>query len=367
MTRTVLRLALGLLIVLHGLVHLTGTAAGLGWGDTGLVVSPVAGWAWLVVCLLTVAAGIGFIAGRRRWWWLGAPAAAGSLALLAGHWPESAVGLVPDVVLLAAVAHSWWRSSPRSLPGRYRRGVAATPVPVPARGVVTEADLAGLPAPVAGWLRRTGAVGRPRVTRVRATLRGRIRGGPDEPWMTFTGEQVNTYGPRPTRHFLLDATRAGLPIDVLHVLTDGRALMTARLLSVIPVVDAAGPAMDLSEAVTLFDDLCLLAPAALIDAPVTWQPIDDRRVRATYRTGGQEVGAVLEFDESGDLRNLTSDDRLRAEPDGSFTPMRWDTPVHDFRDTGGRRLPGTAGARWHAPAGTFSYAELTILAVESGP
>lgn len=117
----------------------------------------------------------------------------------------------------------------------------------------------------------------------------------------------------------------------------------------------------------MFDDLCLLAPAALIDAPVTWQPIDDRRVRGTYRTGGQEIGAVLEFDEAGDLRTLVSDDRLRAEPDGSFTPMRWDTPVYDYHRTGDRRLPRTAAARWHAPAGTFTYAELTILTVESGP
>ena len=34
--------------------------------------------------------------------------------------------------------------------------------------------------------------------------------------MPFTGKQVNTYGPRPQRVFIMDATRSGLPVTVLH-------------------------------------------------------------------------------------------------------------------------------------------------------
>ena len=62
--------------------------------------------------------------------------------------------------------------------------------------LLIEHDLVRLPGPVAEYLRRSGAVGRPRVRNFRAQIHGRIRGGPDKPWMSFTGEQVNTYSPR---------------------------------------------------------------------------------------------------------------------------------------------------------------------------
>jgi hypothetical protein len=44
--------------------------------------------------------------------------------------------------------------------------------------------------------------------------------------------------------------------------------MRVKALGVMPMVDATGNVMDRSEAVTLFNDMCLLAPATLVDAPV---------------------------------------------------------------------------------------------------
>jgi hypothetical protein len=146
--------------------------------------------------------------------------------------------------------------------------------------------------------------------------------------------------------------------------------MEARVLSIVPVVRGAGPEMDRSEAVTLFNDLCLLAPAALIDAPVTWRPVDDARVRGTYRAGGQEVSAVLTFGVDGDLADFVSDDRDRAGHDGrSFTPTRWSTPVNALGHAGDRRHVATASAVWHAPGpdGTFVYAELAFEDVVANP
>jgi hypothetical protein len=57
--------------------------------------------------------------------------------------------------------------------------------PSGAAEVVTEVDLAGPPPPVAAYVRRAGAVGKPRVTNVYADVHGRIRGGADKAWMTW--------------------------------------------------------------------------------------------------------------------------------------------------------------------------------------
>ena len=71
-------------------------------------------------------------------------------------------------------------------------------------------------------------VGLPKVENFRATIHGRIRAGHDKPWMRWTGAQVNTYGPEPSRMFSMDATMSGLPVDVLHVFADRSATMRVR-------------------------------------------------------------------------------------------------------------------------------------------
>ena len=229
--------------------------------------------------------------------------------------------------------------------------------------VVTEADLSLLPRPLAAYVRRSGAVGKAKVTSLGADIHGRIRSGPDAAWMPFTGKQVNTYGEHPTRAFIIDATRSGLPVTVLHLYDHTSATMRGKLLSLATVVDAAGPEMDRSETVTVFNDLVVLAPGAIVDAPVQWTAIDASHVRGVYTTGDQSVSAILTFNAQHDLVDFVSQDRSRASADGeSFTKQQWSTPLSAFRTTGGHRLPATGEARWSAPApeGDFAYLEFHL-------
>jgi hypothetical protein len=286
-----------------------------------------------------------------------------SQTVIATSWGDAKAGTAANLIMLVAAGYGYASRGPRSLRAEYlRRAGAALAAPVPA-GVVTDGDLAILPEPLAGYLRRSGAVGQPRVGTFRATVHGRIRGGPDKPWMSFTGEQINTYRDTPQRLFLLDATMAGLPVDVLHVFDHGAATMRAKVGSVVPMVDAAGPDLDRAETVTLFNDLCVLAPAALVDAPVAWEAVDEHRVRGTYTLGAQTITAELVFDDDHDLVDFVSDDRLRAAPNGrSFTRQRWSTPLRDHRWFGPRRIASIGEGRWHAPPpdGQFPYLEFHV-------
>ena len=152
-------------------------------------------------------------------------------------------------------------------------------------------------------------------------------------------------------------------MTVLHVFDHGRASMRGRLLSVVPVLDASGPEMDRGETVTVFNDMVVLAPAALLSAPVVWTSLSDRDVRGTFTNGPQVVSATLHFNADDELIDFVSDDRLRASSDGTtFTPQTWSTPVQTYERFGGHRLPAEAVARWHAPApeGEFTYVELAF-------
>jgi hypothetical protein len=201
------------------------------------------------------------------------------------------------------------------------------------------------------------------VTSFAAAFHGRIRSGPSEPWMPFTGRQVNTYGPQPQRAFIMDATRSGLPVTVLHQFMGASATMRAKVVSLVPVVDAAGPEMDQGETVTVFNDLVVFAPGAIVGAPIRWTAMDATHVRGVFTNGGLSVSAVLTFDSDHRLVDFSSLDRLRASADGTaFTALPWSTPLSGHRDYGGYLLPMLGEARWDAPPpdGSFTYVELDL-------
>ncbi|MET0996307.1 MAG: DUF6544 family protein [Mycobacterium sp.] len=353
----------------HGLIHLLGAVKGFGWAEVTPLQQPIgpgAGVAWLLAATLVLTSAVLIAAKAPTWWWL--VALLGSVAsevAIATSWSDAKYGTAANLLLLIAAVYGFASLGPTSFHAQFRdRAVEAlTNAHAGSQALVSEGDLADLPEPLAAYVRRSGAVGRPRVTNFSAHFHGRIRSGPDQAWMPFTGEQLNTYGPRPERVFLMDATRSGLPVTVLHSFRDATATMRAKVLSLFTVVDASGPEMDRGETVTVFNDLVVLAPSAIVDAPVRWTAVDAHHVRGAFTDGDQTVSAELTFDANNDLVNFVSADRLRASADGkSFAGQVWSTPLAEHRDSNGLRVLVTGEGRWRAPEpeGPFTYVEFHV-------
>ena len=92
--------------------------------------------------------------------------------------------------------------------------------------------------------------------------------------------------------------------------------MQVKAAALVPVVDASGPEMDQSETVTLFNDMCLFAPASLVDPAIAWEPIDRTTARAAFSNAGHTIRAELSFNDAGELIDFRSDDRYQVSPDG---------------------------------------------------
>jgi len=361
-----MRLALALLIALHGSIHAMGFVKAFSIAELSALrrsISRAEGLVWLGTAGLFVAGAVLLIASRDLWWVVVGIAVFLSQLLIVIAWRDARFGTIANLIILVPLTIAALQRSPWSYRAAFEREAALErldPVTVPPlRGE----EIAHLPGPVQSYLHFAGAVGRPRVARFRVNFRGAIRQGPTSPWMPSTALQVSTVEPA-SRLFLMDSTLYGLPFQAWHRYVGASATMRVKVASLVTVIDAKGRQMDQSETVTLFNDMCLLAPAALIDPDIRWEVVDSTTVKATFTNVGQTISARLSFDAEGALVNFWSDDRYRS-PDGiTYDKVRWSTPVREYRTVDGRRVPAHAEATWALATGEFTYARFELLNIE---
>lgn len=353
-------------LAVHGLIHLMGFAKAFGLAELPQLTQPISrawGVVWIVAAILTLASAVALGFGARRFWVIGAVALVVSQMVIVSSWRDAWAGTIANFVLLLAVGHGWLTEGPRSFRAQLVHDADAGLARAVDAPPVTPSDLVGLPEPVQRYLHLVGVVGQPRVRNYRLRFRGRIRSGPDSAWMPFEAEQ-QSFADQPTRLFLMQARMKGLPVESFHRVSEGHATMRVKVAGLVTMVDAHGDDMDRAETVTLFNDMCVLAPATLLDPGIQWEAIDARSTRARFTHGRHTITATLFFGEDGWLTDFVSDDRLRSSPDGTtFTAQRFSTPVRDYRPYGPLRLASHGEARWHPPEGAFTYGEFELLEI----
>ena len=360
-----MRVAFAILMALHGLLHLLGAAAAFGWTRVDQLktpITPAAGVLWLLAAALLVAAAFAVGAHARWWWAVAVPGVLLSQSLIMQSWSDARFGTIPNVVILVPLLLLAVDARPSSFRSRFRADARALLARPPHdTSPVREHDLRSLPPLMQAYLRRAGVVGRPRVHNMRIVFDAQMRNDERSPWMQSTATQYEFMDPPLARLFYMTASRAGLPFDVFHRYMDGAATFQVRIASLFPMVDSKGPAMTKAETVTLMNDIVVLAPAAVLGLPFTWQETGDHTLHATFTNAGYMVAADLQFDRSGDLIGFTSDDRMEVTSAGTRS-ARWSTPLSDFAEVNGTRVPRRGNANWiEADGHEWTYGRFTLV------
>lgn len=232
--------------------------------------------------------------------------------------------------------------------------------------LITDGDLAHLPGPVKKYLEYVGVVGTEKVRNYSVTIDGDFKMSADRDWAPVTVEQMS-FIKDPVRLFFMELKFMGMKIVGLHHYESAMASMVIKVLDLFTVADARGPEMNKGETVTVFNDMCILAPAALIDSRISWKEIDDLTAEGTFTNEGISVSATLYFNETGQLINFISYDRSYWNEDNTYDFVPWSTPVSDYREIKGLNLPAYGEAIWMKEEGPFSYARFNIRDVEINP
>lgn len=227
--------------------------------------------------------------------------------------------------------------------------------------VVRDEEVARLPDPVERWLRRAGVVGHERIRTVRLKQKGILRQAPDKPWTPFSAEQYYTTD---APAFVWHACVGGfgsLPMVVVEdSLNGGQAMMRVRLGALIPLGVVRGPELNQGAMLRYLSEVPWF-PTAAVSPFIEWHPVDATSAKATITWQGVAASALFQFDDAGDIANMTAD-RYRTVGKG-FSLDRWSTPTRGHKEFAGLRIPNRGEAVWHLPSGEFSWMRLEITDV----
>jgi len=143
-------------------------------------------------------------------------------------------------------------------------------------------------------------------------------------------------------------------VRALHLYRNEQATFQVRVASLVNITHQQGEQISAAETVTVVNDLCVMAPGALVDPRLSWRSIDDQQAAVTFSNGAHSVTATLIFNESDELIDFVSDDRPDSST-GTFIPRRWNTPISDYQENDGLRLPTRGSAVYAYPDGPFTY------------
>ncbi|TGL20086.1 hypothetical protein EHQ46_11900 [Leptospira yanagawae] len=230
--------------------------------------------------------------------------------------------------------------------------------------VLSESDIKSLPKPVQRYLQYTGVLGKPQTTNMRILFDELMYKTPNSEPMVSSSEQYNFFND-PSRFFYMKASMMGVPFRVYHSYANEKASMVVKIVSWIEVVNVDGEELTNTETVTLLNDLCLFAPSALLQNNITWQEEGPLSAKLMYQNGKYKVSAQLMFNEKGELINFISDDRAALQDDGSLRKARWSTPVKEYKEFNGVKVPTYGEAIWNFPEGDFVYGKFFLKNFET--
>ena len=227
--------------------------------------------------------------------------------------------------------------------------------------VVTEVDLQGLPEPVQRYLKHSQIIGKERIQTVRLKQKGSMRMKEGQKWTPLEAEEYYTTDPPA---FIWSGSIEFIPflsVKARDMLSEGEGRMSIKLLGLISIANASGPEMNQASLVRYLSEI-IWFPTAFLSEYMQWEPIDSSSAKATISVNELTASAVFYFNESGELENFIAD-RYRDD-NGAFVLEKWSTPITEYKEINGVRIPRKGDAIYNLSSGDFKYIQVELTDIE---
>ncbi len=227
--------------------------------------------------------------------------------------------------------------------------------------LITEAHLLGLPEVVQRYLRYSQVVGKETIRTVRLKQIGKMRQSAQQPWMNLDAEEYYSVNP-PGFLWVGTMRKGGLPlVRARDRYRDGKGNMQIKLGTLFTIANATGEEMNQGSMTRYLSEM-IWFPTAFLEPNVSFEPVDQTSVKVTLTDLGKQVTATMYFDDKGRLTDFVAP-RYR-EVSGKYELETWSTPITEYGEYEGLKLPVKGKAVWKLKEGDLEYIDVVITDLE---
>lgn len=228
---------------------------------------------------------------------------------------------------------------------------------------ITQESIDLLPLPVQKYLKFVGIIGKNKVYNFKIKITAKMKIDYNTDFVESNIVQY-TFDKGLMRIFFMKMNYKGIPIIGFDSFLDGEAKLKMKILGLFTTVYEKGKKINKAETVTLFNDMCILAPSLLVDANIKWKTLDDYSVEAEFKNDKEVISAILLFNRDYKLINFISNDRYYLKKGEEFKNVKWSTPISEYSIINGYNLPTKYRAYWHFDEKDFCYLKTNIDKIE---
>ncbi|TBN04309.1 hypothetical protein EYD45_06735 [Hyunsoonleella flava] len=358
-----MKLAFGILMILHGLLHLIGFAKAFFTTKTPMLVLGISkpfGVLWLFAFVLFMVSSTLWF-NNKKWFYLVFVAVCISQILIILAWKEAKFGsIVNAIILLVGISHL--------ADFKFNKMVQKESVLLFKKieknydDVISNKDVEHLPEIVQKWMKNSGVIGSPKINSVRLQQIGHLKNKPTGKWVPFTAKQYFNIG-KPSFVWSAKIQYSSL-LYILgrDKLNEGNAEMLIKVWGVIPVVDEVDNfKIDSGSIQRFLGEMCWFPSAAISDY-ISWEYVDDTSAKAIFSSKSQSVSGIFRFNAKGDIVSFETD---RFYGGGSDSKKeKWIIDVIDYKVYDTYRIPYKCKVTWRLREGDFNWLNLEVLDVD---
>ncbi len=359
-----MRIALTLLIGIHGIIHLLGFLKAFGISEFNAISQPISkqfGLIWLIAFILFIASVILFLNQYNYWWAIGFLAVFISQFLIIAYWKDAKFGTILNLVILVSTLIAYSTFS-------FKKKVNIETAQMLARSktsqtrIVSEQMILDLPIIVQKWLLNSGMVGNEFIKSVFLEQDAQLLLKPEQKeWNNAKAVQYFTIEPPAFNWSVSLKINPLINVVGRDKFESGKGEMTIKLLSLIPVINARNNEKVNQATLQRYLAEIVWFPSAAISPYINWETIDDNSAKATMNYNETKGSGVFHFDENGNFKKFIA---MRYKDAKDTEPTEWIVTATKSELRNGINIPVETKVDWKLDSGDWTWLKLKITNIK---
>jgi hypothetical protein len=359
-----MRIALTILIGIHGIIHLFGFLKAFGISEFNAISQPISkpiGITWLLGFILFTSATVLLLIQHHYWWVIAIIGVVISQFLIICYWSDAKFGTIANLIILLGIILAYSNFSFKNKIKAERLSLFENAQHI-SQNIMTKDMISDIPPIVQTWLTNSGAIGKPLTSNVYLKQDLQLKMKPEQSeWNSARAEQYFTVQPPAFNWSIATQMNAFLSIVGRDKFENGKGEMMIKLCSLIPVADSKNDAKVDQATLQRYLAEIVWFPSASLSPNIKWETLSNYSAKATMEQNGILGSGEFHFDAQGNFKKFVA---MRYQDANAIEPTKWTVTATKIEERNGIKIPVACEASWALEQGDWTWLKLKITDIQ---